>query len=134
MIPDWVQPLLVQGKMTTDILEVLRLKKRVLRFCVGSTDLPSPYLTSRPLRRVMYGLLLPECDSGFPVKVAETDRVGFKLEEVLLSPDFKITSENLSLDSLHKVSVRSGGVYSSAFTFHLLACIRLFSHSCNNTS
>lgn len=96
--------------MTTDILEVLRLKRRVLRICVGSTEVPSPYLTSRPLRRVIYGLLLPEWDSGFPVEVTETDRVGPKLEEILFPPDFKITNGTLSLDSLHKVSLRSGVV------------------------
>lgn len=111
--------------MTTDILEVLRLKRRVLRICVGSTDLPSPYLTSRPLRRVIYGLLLPEWDAGFPVEVAETERVGLKLEECLFTPHFKITNEDLPLDSMHKVSQRSDVVYSCGFTlifFPLLAC------------
>lgn len=111
MIPDWIHPLLVQGKMTTDILEVLRLKRRVLGICVGSIDLPSAYLTSGPLRRVMYGLLLPEWHSGFPVEVVETDRVGLKLEDIRVSPVFKITSENLQLDTLHKVSLSSGVVY-----------------------
>lgn len=91
--------------MTTDILEVLRLKRRVHRICVGSTDLPSPYLTSVPLRRVMYGLLLPELDRYFPVEVAETHRVGLKLKEILFTPDFRISTEQLSLDSLHKVSI-----------------------------
>lgn len=98
--------------MTTDILEVLRLKRRVLGICVGSIDLPSAYLTSRPLRRVMYGLLLPEWHSSIhPVEVVETDRVGLKLEDIRVSPVFQITSENLQLDSLHKVSLSSGGVY-----------------------
>lgn len=111
MIPDWIQPLLVQGKMTMDILEVLRLKRRVLTICVGSTDLPSAYLTSRPLRQVMYGLLLHEWCSGFPAEVVETDRVGLKLEDIPVSPAFQITSDNLQLNSLHEVSRSSGVVF-----------------------
>lgn len=109
-MPNWIKPLLVQGKMSTDILEVLQFKRRFLPVCVGSTDLLSPYLTSRPLRRVLYGLLLPEWDSGFPTEVAETDRVGVKMEETLFPPVFKTTSEDLSLDSLQKVTLRSGAL------------------------
>lgn len=115
-MPNWIHPLLVQGEMSTDILEVLHFKKRFLPICVGSTDQPCPYLISRPLRQVLYGLLLPERDSGFPTEVAETNRVGLKLEETLLVPDFQISSENLSLDSLHKVSRRGDALYSSGFS------------------
>lgn len=103
VIPDWIQPLLVQGKITTDILDVLRLQQRVLSICVGSTDLPSPYLTSTPLRQVMYGLLLPGWDLDMPVEVTETDRVGLKLRDIPVNPVFTITSKHLQLDSLHKV-------------------------------
>lgn len=91
--------------MTSEIVEVLRLKKKVLSICVGSCELPSVHLTSRPLRRVMYGLLLPEWNPRFPTEIIESDRVGLKLDDVLVSPIFKIPSENLKLDSLHKVTL-----------------------------
>lgn len=111
LVPDWIQPLLVQGKITTDILDVLRLQQRVLSICVGSTDLPSAYLTSKPLRQVMYGLLLPAWGSNMPLKVTETDRVGLKLGDIPITPIFTITSKHLQLNSLHKVTTSSGDLY-----------------------
>lgn len=73
-----------------------------LGFCIETQELPSANQTSRPLRQVMYGLLLGK-DKFTPVE--EIDREGLTLISVPVKPTFTRTSKRLRLDSLPQVSL-----------------------------
>lgn len=103
MVPDWIQLRLVQCKMTSKILDVLRLKNRGLNYCVDSAELPSAHETSRPLRQVMYGLLRLCCDLNPSWEVVEIDRVDLNLSNIPVQPIDTATSKQLQLNSLHQV-------------------------------
>lgn len=83
--------------MTPDILDVLRLQSRSLQVCVGSAELPSAHETSKPLRQVMYGLLVPHR------RVQEKDRVGIDVKEIDVQSVINVTLEDLPLLALPKV-------------------------------
>uniref|UniRef100_A0A3Q3MW41 Asteroid homolog 1a n=1 Tax=Mastacembelus armatus TaxID=205130 RepID=A0A3Q3MW41_9TELE len=77
LVPDWMLQPLTQARLTADVLDVLLLQRMSLSFPVDKDDMPSACLTSRPLRQLMYGLLLgrgggPSCggdrQSGPPAK------------------------------------------------------------------
>lgn len=84
--------------MTSDILDVLRLHSRSLQVCLGSAELPSAHETSKPLRQVMYGLLVPG------QQVLEKDRVGLHAKEISVQPIITATLEDLPLLSLPEVT------------------------------
>uniref|UniRef100_A0A7N8YDW8 Asteroid homolog 1a n=1 Tax=Mastacembelus armatus TaxID=205130 RepID=A0A7N8YDW8_9TELE len=58
LVPDWMLQPLTQARLTADVLDVLLLQRMSLSFPVDKDDMPSACLTSRPLRQLMYGLLL----------------------------------------------------------------------------
>lgn len=97
VVPQWIQSCLVRGEMTSDILDVLRLQSRGFQVAVGSAQLPSANETSKPLRQVMYGLLVPHR------QVLENDRVGLHVEEISVLPVITATLKDLQLLSLPKV-------------------------------
>uniref|UniRef100_A0A3B3UQ56 Protein asteroid homolog 1-like n=1 Tax=Poecilia latipinna TaxID=48699 RepID=A0A3B3UQ56_9TELE len=76
---------------------------------------PSANQTSRPLRQVMYGLLLGK-DKFTPV---EFDRAGLSLISVPVEPTFTRTSQRLRLDSLPQV------ILFKPKTVNLSSCPRL---------
>lgn len=120
VVPEWIQSYLVKGELTPDILDVLRLQTRSLQVCVGSAELPSAHETSKPLRQVMYGLLVP-CK-----QVLEKDRVGLHAEEIGVQPVIPATLKTLSLLLLPKVI---------QLTFSKAECLNAFSEgvSCRST-
>uniref|UniRef100_A0A667ZCA2 XPG N-terminal domain-containing protein n=1 Tax=Myripristis murdjan TaxID=586833 RepID=A0A667ZCA2_9TELE len=58
--PDWFRLPFTEGRLDKVILNVLRLRRARLPVMVEHGSLPSSHLTSRPIRQVMYGLLLGE--------------------------------------------------------------------------
>jgi len=100
LIPPWTWLPLTQARLNADILDVLLLQRVSLRTAVDHADLPSSNLTSRPLRQVMYGLLLGR---GGAKKVVERDRDGLQLTFIPVKPSFSRLTEKLTLSSLPKV-------------------------------
>ncbi|XP_071390724.1 single-strand DNA endonuclease ASTE1-like [Centroberyx affinis] len=100
LVPNWARLPLTQGRLTGDILDVLLLQRVSLGPMVDHGSLPSAYLTSRPLRRVMYGLLL---GGGRSVRVEETDREGLRLGSCRIRPALRGVAQQLKLDSLDKL-------------------------------
>uniref|UniRef100_UPI003AAC8E4B single-strand DNA endonuclease ASTE1-like n=1 Tax=Centroberyx gerrardi TaxID=166262 RepID=UPI003AAC8E4B len=101
LVPDWARLPLTQGRLTDDILDVLLLKRVRLGVMVDHGSLPSAYLTSRPLRRVMYGLLL---GGGRSARVEESDRKGLRLDSCRIRPALRGVAQQLKLDSLNKAA------------------------------
>ncbi|XP_070822884.1 single-strand DNA endonuclease ASTE1 [Chaetodon trifascialis] len=99
LVPDWTRLPLTQGRLTSDILDVLLLKRMSLSCTVDGADMPSAHLTSRPLRQVMYGLL--QGKEG-PLEVTERDRDGLQLTDIPVLPAFTWVTQQLTLSSLDK--------------------------------
>ncbi|XP_052002835.1 protein asteroid homolog 1-like [Xyrauchen texanus] len=57
-LPRWILPPLLEGKMSSCIIDVLVLQRVTLRSQVEDFELPSSNEISRPIRQVLYGLLL----------------------------------------------------------------------------
>lgn len=87
-----------QGRLSSEVLDVLLLKRKSLRIPVDRGDSPSAHLASRPLRQVMYGLLL-----GNGKEVQERDREGLQLKFIQVGTAFTKSSRGLVLPSLHQV-------------------------------
>ncbi|XP_027868550.1 single-strand DNA endonuclease ASTE1 [Xiphophorus couchianus] len=102
LVPSWMLLPLTQARLSGNILDVLRLHRMSLGFCIETQELPSANQTSRPLRQVMYGLLLGK-DKFTPVE--EIDREGLTLISVPVKPTFTRTSKRLRLDSLPQVAL-----------------------------
>ncbi|XP_070691475.1 single-strand DNA endonuclease ASTE1-like [Pempheris klunzingeri] len=100
LVPDWMRLPLTEARLTPDFLDVLLLHRMNLGFPVDSGDMPSAYLTSRPLRQVMYGLLLGR---GRRLQVQERDRDGLRVKFVPVQPTFTALTSTLALSSLDKV-------------------------------
>ncbi|XP_061574093.1 protein asteroid homolog 1-like [Cololabis saira] len=99
LVPDWACVALTKARLTPNILDVLQLQKTSLGFAVEPRDRPSVYVISRPIRQVMYGLLLGGETS---LKVMERDRDGSQLINVPVQPAFTETSQRQRLSSLHE--------------------------------
>lgn len=101
---------LSQAQLAGDILDILLLQRLTLSTPVDHADKPSACLTSRPLRQVMYGLLLGR---GNPRGVEERDREGLQLKVILVQQIFKGVIQRLALNSLDKVKLL--GFFSCVF-------------------
>ncbi|XP_006805644.1 protein asteroid homolog 1 [Neolamprologus brichardi] len=101
-IPDWMQLRVMQARLPGDTLDVLLLHKLSLSTPVDHKDLPSVNLTSRPLRQVMYGLLLGKETS---YKVEERDREELQLKFIRIKPTFSRVAQRLQLNSLHEAQL-----------------------------
>ncbi|XP_059909349.1 protein asteroid homolog 1-like isoform X1 [Gadus macrocephalus] len=95
-VPDWVRAPLARGELGADILDLLVHKRKILPTQVERSDLQSSNLTSRPIRKVLYGLLLGRGGG----KVEEVDRVGTKPASVKVQPLVHGAAKTLRLDSL----------------------------------
>lgn len=93
---------LTQAQLAGDILDVLLLQRLTLSPPVDHADKPSAALTSRPLRQVMYGLLL---GGGHPHVVEERDRDGLQLKVIPVQRTFKGVLQRLALKSLNEVKL-----------------------------
>ncbi len=117
LVPDWMRLLLMQARLTPDVLDVLLLHRMPLNIPVDHADLPSAHLTSRPIRQVMYGLLLGE---GRQHQVMERDRDGLQLTFIPVHPAFTRLSKQLKVNSLDEVKLL--GFYSNCHK-----CVIIFS-------
>ncbi|XP_018529567.1 protein asteroid homolog 1 [Lates calcarifer] len=102
LIPDWMRLPLTQARLTADVLDVLQLQRMSLSLPVAHRDMPSSNLMSRPLRQVMYGLLL---GGGKPIQVEESDRDGLQLKLIPVEPAFRGVTQRLVLSSLDKAEL-----------------------------
>ncbi|XP_029929064.1 protein asteroid homolog 1-like [Myripristis murdjan] len=98
LVPDWFRLPFTEGRLDKAILNVLRLRRVRLPVMVEHSSLPSSHLTSRPIRQVMYGLLLGE------EEVEEYDREGLQPASFMVRSVCRGAAGQLSLDSLDKVS------------------------------
>ncbi|KAG8010915.1 Protein asteroid-like protein 1 [Nibea albiflora] len=96
LIPDWTRLPLTQARLTSDILDVLLLQRNDLSIPVDHGDMASINLTSRPLRQVMYGLLLGKRRQ----LVNERDRDGLQLKVIPVQPAVRGVARQLTLESL----------------------------------
>lgn len=87
--------------MTPEVLDVLRLQRRSLQVCVDSAELPSAHETSKPLRQVMYGLLVPHR------QVQEQDRKGLDVNSSDVQTIIMTTLKDLTLLELPQVIQRA---------------------------
>uniref|UniRef100_A0A667ZYP0 Asteroid homolog 1a n=1 Tax=Myripristis murdjan TaxID=586833 RepID=A0A667ZYP0_9TELE len=78
LVSDWVRLPFTKGRLDKVILNVLRLRRVRLPVMVEHKSLPSSHLTSRPIRQVMYGLLLGD------EEVEEYDRKGLQLTRCMV--------------------------------------------------
>ncbi|CAL8354549.1 unnamed protein product [Arctogadus glacialis] len=92
-VPEWVRASLATGELGADIL---MHRRKILRIQVESSNLKSSNLTSRPIRQVLYGLLLGQGGG----EVEEVDRVGLEPKGVKVRPLVKGAAQRLTLDSL----------------------------------
>ncbi|XP_030248945.1 protein asteroid homolog 1-like isoform X2 [Sparus aurata] len=128
LVPDWIRLPFTQARLPSDILDVLLLQRMNLGYPVAHADTPSAYLTSRPIRQVMYGLLLG-CRGG---PVQERDREGLQLKFIPVQPAFRGVAKQLQLNSLDKaeasqrlqVLLEALGVTEASLS-HLLPQLRL---------
>ncbi|KAM4568164.1 single-strand DNA endonuclease ASTE1-like [Fundulus diaphanus] len=102
LVPNWMLLPLTGARLAPKVLDVLRLHRLGLGCAVEPEDLPSTNLTSRPLRQVMYGLLLGRRTS---VLVNEIDREGLQLTFIPVKPLFTRVSERLRLCSLQEAAL-----------------------------
>lgn len=101
-VPDWMCLPLTQARLNGDILDVLLLHRLSLSIPVDHADMPSACLTSRPLRQVMYGLLLGK---GKPCVVEERDRDGLQLKVIPVQRIVKGVVRRQALNLLDKVKL-----------------------------
>ncbi|KAK2845143.1 hypothetical protein Q5P01_011802 [Channa striata] len=98
-VPDWMRLPLTQARLNGDILDVLLLHRISLGILVDHGDMPSAQLTSRPLRQVMYGLLLGRRKHRV---VEERDRDGLHLKYIPVRPIVEGLIQQLARSSLHE--------------------------------
>nr|XP_020472995.1 protein asteroid homolog 1-like isoform X1 [Monopterus albus]XP_020472996.1 protein asteroid homolog 1-like isoform X2 [Monopterus albus]XP_020472997.1 protein asteroid homolog 1-like isoform X3 [Monopterus albus] len=99
LVPHWMLLPLAEARLCGDILDVLQLRRMPLPTPVDHGDMPSACLTSRPIRQVMYGLLLGKAK---PLQVEERDREGLELKFILVQRTYKGVIQRLDLNSLDK--------------------------------
>ncbi|XP_030214615.1 protein asteroid homolog 1 isoform X2 [Gadus morhua] len=97
-VPEWVRVSLARGDLGAKILDydILVHRRKFLRIQVECSVLQSSNLTSRPIRQVMYGLLLGQGEG----EVEEWDRDGLELVSVKVQPLVQGAAQTLRLDSL----------------------------------
>uniref|UniRef100_A0A3Q2E5L8 Protein asteroid homolog 1-like n=1 Tax=Cyprinodon variegatus TaxID=28743 RepID=A0A3Q2E5L8_CYPVA len=83
LVPNWMLLPLTQARLSSHILDVLRLQQMGLGFSIEHEKLPSANLISRPVRQVLYGLLLGRRK---PNLVDEIDRDGLEVTSIKVKP------------------------------------------------
>ncbi|XP_029929070.1 protein asteroid homolog 1-like [Myripristis murdjan] len=99
LVPDWFRLPFTEGRLNKAIPSVLRLRRARLPAMVEHKSLPSAHIASRPIRQVMYGLLLGE------EEVEENDRKGLLLASFMVQSVCRGAAGQLSLDSLDKAEL-----------------------------
>ncbi|XP_046885371.1 protein asteroid homolog 1-like [Hypomesus transpacificus] len=106
VLPDWALLSLTQGKLFSDIIDVILFRRAMQNSQVEDINLPSGQITSRPIRQILYGLLLGErspaaMESG-QCMVEEYDSDGLNLTSHMIKPILSGPVQKLQLDSLDK--------------------------------
>ncbi|XP_030226277.1 protein asteroid homolog 1-like [Gadus morhua] len=106
-VPEWVRASLAMGGLGANILQydILLHRRKILRIQVERCDLQSSNLISRPIRQVLYGLLLGQ---GGGAEVDEVDRDGLDAVNPEVKPE--VEHQKLMLDSLPQVCLETLGV------------------------
>ncbi|CAL8238446.1 unnamed protein product, partial [Lota lota] len=92
-VPEWFRASLTTGDLGADILVN---KRKILRIQVEHSDRQSSSLISKPIRQVLYGLLLGRGGA----KVLEVDRVGLEIKRVMVKPVVQGAAQTLRMNSL----------------------------------
>ncbi|KAL6462388.1 hypothetical protein MHYP_G00288100 [Metynnis hypsauchen] len=95
-LPEWFMKASGEGKLNSILLDVFTLHRVTLNFSVQDFSLCSNNLTSKPIRQVIYGLMLQVAAEEEQYKVEEYDRQGL----MLTSSKVTAISTNLQLDTL----------------------------------
>ncbi|KAL7835796.1 hypothetical protein SRHO_G00281430 [Serrasalmus rhombeus] len=95
-LPEWFLKALGEGKLNSILLDVLTLHRVTLNFSVQDFSLRSNNLTSRPIRQVIYGLMVQAAAEEEQYEVEEYDRQGL----MLTSSKVPAIPTNLQLDTL----------------------------------
>ena len=115
VLPGWIRMPLYEGKMSLIVIEALVLQRAHLSSQVENFDLPSSNAISRPIRQVLYGLLLSgqkQRDDRKPsvarvdpgeCYVEEYDREGLSLSSFWVKAACPASGKNLHLDTLNEV-------------------------------
>ena len=115
VLPGWIRMPLYEGKMSLIVIEALVLQRAHLSSQVENFDLPSSNAISRPIRQVLYGLLLSgqkQRDDRKPsvarvdpgeCYVEEYDREGLSLSSFWVKAACPANGKNLHLDTLNEV-------------------------------
>ena len=115
VLPGWIRMPLSEGKMSFFVIDVLVLQRVRLSSHVENFDLPSSNAISRPIRQVLYGLLLSgqkQRDDRKPsvarvdpgeCYVEECDREGLSLSTSWVKAACPASGKNLHLDTLNEV-------------------------------
>ncbi|XP_041650337.1 protein asteroid homolog 1 [Cheilinus undulatus] len=96
----WILAPVMQGRLTSDVLDVLLLNSMSLSCFVDRADFPSAHLTSRSIRQVMYRLLLGKDEKG---PIYEVDREGNVVKGFPVKPAASGVPDELEIESLNKV-------------------------------
>lgn len=102
-VPDWILLPLTRAQLDPDVLDVLQMQRTTQHTCVDHKDTPSANLASRPLRQVMYALLL---GGATALQVQEWDREELQVKFTQVQPAFGGVARRLALSSLNKVKPR----------------------------
>ncbi|KAK6327178.1 hypothetical protein J4Q44_G00028230 [Coregonus suidteri] len=95
VLPDWTLLPLTKGRLPTRMVDVLQLRKVIQGVQVEDLHLPSGNTTSRPIRQVLYGLLL-----GERREVEEYDREGKNLTSSKVKAILPSAAQHLQLATL----------------------------------
>ncbi|XP_067093316.1 single-strand DNA endonuclease ASTE1-like [Osmerus mordax] len=110
VLPDWALLSLTQGKLFSDVIDVILFRRVVQSSQVEDISLPSGKITSRPIRQILYGLLLggrsPASMETGQCMVEEYDRDGLNLISHMIKPILSGPVQKLQLDTLDKAHLQ----------------------------
>ncbi|KAL2084686.1 hypothetical protein ACEWY4_020204 [Coilia grayii] len=114
ILPAWMRKPLSEGRLSAIVIDALVLQRVRLGPQIENFDLPSSNVISRPIRQVLYGLLLAEQKqrddrrpTGTQVTpgecyVEEYDREGLSLTSVWVKAACPFSGKNLHLETLNQ--------------------------------
>ncbi|XP_029604660.1 protein asteroid homolog 1-like isoform X1 [Salmo trutta] len=97
VLPDWTLLPLMKGTLSSSIIHILQLRPVIQGVQVEDHSLPSGNNTSRPIRQVVFGLLLGESRA-----VKEYDRDGINLTSSMVKAILPSAAQQMQLDMLNQ--------------------------------
>uniref|UniRef100_A0A674C742 Protein asteroid homolog 1-like n=1 Tax=Salmo trutta TaxID=8032 RepID=A0A674C742_SALTR len=98
VLPDWTLLPLMKGTLSSSIIHILQLRPVIQGVQVEDHSFPSGNNTSRPVRQVVFGLLL-----GERREVEEYDREGINLTSSMVKAILPRAAQQMQLDMLNQV-------------------------------